>query len=66
MIRISEVRKELEKIYSSFDLDFPKSTLAEVKSLKDRLYKEVTGTCTDIDPTLIELRSNLSTFLEKS
>lgn len=62
MIKVSEVYKALGKIDSSFDLDFPRSALIEIQSLQERLTREVTGTCTDIDLTLIELRGNLMAY----
>jgi len=64
MIKISEVYKELEYSLKGFKKGVnPKKSL---ENLNLRLNQEVTGSCTDIDLTLIELKNGLKEHLQKS
>ncbi len=64
MIKILEVYKELENSLKDFKRGInPKKSL---ENLNSRLSQEVTGSCTDIDLTLIELKNNLKKHLQES
>ena len=63
MIRVSELRNSMKKIISQFKTG--QNPISEIQALHGRLNEEVTRICTDLDYVLVELRSNLETYLKQ-